>query len=134
MKMRIKGTQPTYSDIGAAGMDIRASEEVVLYPHQITKVKTGLHVEIPRWHYGALVGRSGMAAKGILAHYGTIDESYRGEIAVILFNTTDDRYKVAVGDRVAQLIIQPYVRVDFEVVEELSETSRGEGGFGSSGK
>lgn len=134
IKLTNKGQAPVYAEPQAAGMDLRASVATIIEPGRVGKVKTDLAMEIPTGHYGALVGRSGLAAKGILAHYGTIDESYRGELGVILFNTTDEPFKVAVGDRIAQLIIQPYVRADFELVEELSETSRGEGGFGSSGK
>lgn len=138
--MKIKFSQdqaftPVYAEPSAAGMDIKASVATVIEPGRIGKVQTGLHVEIPECHYGALVGRSGLAAKGILAHYGTIDSSYRGPIGVILFNTTDEPFKVNVGNRIAQLIIQPYVRIqEFEVVDELSFTQRGENGFGSSGK
>lgn len=137
--MKIKLSQkdskvPVYADEHAAGMDIKASVATVIEPGRIGKVQTGLHVEIPEGHYGALVGRSGLAAKGILAHYGTIDSAYRGPLGVILFNTTDELFKVNVGDRIAQMIVQPYVKIhEFEVVEELSATERNQNGFGSTG-
>lgn len=136
-KMKVKltkeGQMPTYAEPQAAGMDLRASVPTVIEPGRVGKVQTDVAIELPEGYYGALVGRSGLAAKGILAHYGTIDTGYRGLLGVILFNTTDDPFKVYVGDRVAQLIVQPFIRVELEHAEELSETVRGEAGFGSSG-
>lgn len=136
MKIKLlneNATPPTYADEGAAGLDLYASEEVVLWSNRVTKVPTGVAIELPKNFYGALVGRSGLAARGVLCHYGTIDQSFRGEVAALLYNTTDLHMRVKKGDRIAQLIVQPYSRVALEVVEELSDTSRGEKGFGSTG-
>lgn len=137
-KMKVKltnqGQMPSYAEPQAAGMDLRASVATVIEPGRVGKVQTDVAIELPEGYYGALVGRSGLAAKGILAHYGTIDTGYRGLLGVILFNTTDDPFKVAVGDRVAQLIVQPFIRVCLEQVQELSDSHRGENGFGSTGK
>lgn len=133
IKLTKAGQMATYAEPQAAGMDIKASVATIIEPGRIGKVQTDVAIELPEGYYGALVGRSGLAAKGILAHYGTIDTGYRGLLGVILFNTTDEPFKVAVGDRVAQLIVQPFVRVDLEQAEELSDSCRGSGGFGSTG-
>lgn len=133
VKLTKQGQMPIYAEPQAAGMDLRASVATVIEPGRVGKVQTDVAIELPEGYYGALVGRSGLAAKGILAHYGTIDTGYRGLLGVILFNTTDDPFKVNVGDRVAQLIVQPFIRVGLEEAEELSDTVRGSGGFGSTG-
>lgn len=133
VKLTKQGQMPVYAEPQAAGMDLRASVATIIEPCRVGKVQTDVAIELPEGYYGALVGRSGLAAKGILAHYGTVDTGYRGLLGVILFNTTDEPFKVAVGDRVAQLIVQPFIRVELEQADELSETVRGESGFGSSG-
>ena len=126
-------TLPKYAKQGDAGLDIAASVGTVIPAGGHVMVRTGVAVEIPEGHYGALVGRSGLALKGIFAHYGTIDSGYRGNLGVILFNMTDVAYPIEVGTRVAQLIIHEYVSVGVIEVERLSVTERGETGFGSSG-
>lgn len=134
VKLTKQGQMPVYAEPEAAGMDLRASVATIIEPCRVGKVQTDVAIELPEGYYGALVGRSGLAAKGILCHYGTVDTGYRGLLGVILFNTTDEPFKVAVGDRVAQLIVQPFIRVELEQAEALSETIRGAGSFGSTGK
>lgn len=132
---------PTYADPGAAGMDLYAylpEEGVVAIPGGGTaKIKTGIAVEIPHGYFGGIYARSGLAFKKNLRPVnavGVIDETYRGEIVVGLYNDSPFTQRVAHGERIAQMVIQPYVQVELEEVEDLSETERGTGGFGSSGR
>ena len=133
VKLAPEATLPSYAKHGDAGMDLSAMSDAVVPVGSFTLVRTGVHVQIPENHYGALVGRSGLASKGIFAHYGTIDSGYRGALGVILFNLGSTPFEIKAGDRVAQLIIQPCERVGLDVVWELDETGRGESGFGSTG-
>ena len=129
---------PDYETIASAGMDIRANiiESVTLKPLERTIVKTGLFVELPIGYEAQVRPRSGLAAKKgitVLNAPGTIDADYRGEIGVILVNLSHDDFIIENGERVAQLIISKHERAEWIEVKELSETSRGEGGFGSTG-
>lgn len=130
---------PEYQTEGAAGMDIRAAiDSVILVPKRgFVAVPTNLQVEIP-WGFEIQVRpRSGLAFKngiGILNAPGTIDEDYRGEIKVILFNFGNEDFEIKRGDRIAQLIIGKVYRANIEVADSLSDTDRGDGGFGSTGK
>jgi dUTP pyrophosphatase len=124
---------------GAAGMDLCAAldADLVIEPGAWKLVPTGIAVAIPAGHEGQVRPRSGLAAKhGVtcLNAPGTIDEDYRGECKVILVNHGPEAFVVKHGDRIAQLVIAPVTRVEVEVVTELSETERGEGGFGSTGR
>lgn len=127
---------PAYAKWGDAGADLRAAEDVVLWPGNRKLVKTGVCLELPE-HLVALVHpRSGLALKSgvtVLNTPGTVDSGYRGEIAVILYNAGETKFEVSRGDRIAQLVIQEYVRAEFEVVSELELSERGAGGFGSTG-
>lgn len=136
MRVRLQegAVLPSYAKEGDAGLDISALVDVVIPAGGHAMVRTGVAVEIPDGHYGALVGRSGLASKGIFAHYGTIDSGYRGDLGVILFNMTETGYAVKAGDRVAQLIIHKYTSVSIMEVDELNKSVRGDKGFGSSGK
>ena len=129
---------PEYATIGSAGMDLRANfteiSSLTLMPMEQKIIPTGLHVELPEGTFGMITPRSGLAAKNgisITNSPGVIDSSYRGEIKVILINLGDKSFDVHQGDRIAQLILMKYETIEFESVEELSETDRGEGGFGS---
>ncbi|MBW1293948.1 dUTP diphosphatase [Aquimarina litoralis] len=129
---------PHYETIASAGMDLRANitESITLRPLERTIVKTGLFIELPVGFEAQVRPRSGLAAKKgitVLNAPGTIDADYRGEIGVILVNLSNEDFVVENGERVAQLVIAKHERAEWNEVTELSETSRGEGGFGSTG-
>lgn len=130
------GRLPTQATIYSAGFDLYARKPARLRAQGPTvKVPVGFALEIPEGFFGLIVGRSGLASKGILAHSGVIDPDYRGELNAILHNTTGDDYTVEIGDRVAQLLIVPILLCTAEVVEELTPApSRGDQGFGSTGR
>lgn len=119
-----------------AGIDIRAAEETVVQPLGRATVSTGLRLQIPEGYYGRIAPRSGLAANfGIDVLAGVVDSSYRGEIKVVLHNTDkEEAFRVSMGDRIAQLIIERHYNPEFVEVEDLSATDRGSGGFGSSGR
>ena len=128
---------PEYAKPGDAGLDLRATSDAHIAPFETVMLGTGLRIELPEGCYGAVVPRSGIASKRGLAPVnspGTIDEGYRGEIKVPLHNYGNTMQHVKAGERIAQLIVCPYVRVECVPVGALSETDRGEGGFGSTGK
>ena len=129
---------PNYETIASAGMDLRANltEPIVLKPLERAIVKTGLFIELPMGFEAQVRPRSGLAAKKgitVLNSPGTVDADYRGEIGVILVNLSNDNFVVENGERIAQLNIAKHERAEWISVEILSETSRGEGGFGSTG-
>lgn len=128
---------PTYGSPYSAGADLySAMDELTIAPHTTFLVKTGIALELPIGFAGLIYARSGLASKRGLApanKVGVIDCDYRGEVMVALHNHTDTPQTVAKGERIAQLVITPYVVADFEEADELSETVRGEGGFGSTG-
>ncbi|NLN14862.1 MAG: dUTP diphosphatase [Tissierellia bacterium] len=129
---------PEYKTGGSAGIDLYAniSEPIELKPMDRVLIPTGLYMAIPEGYEGQIRGRSGLALKhGItLANgIGTIDSDYRGEIGVILINLGMEPFTIKRGDRIAQLVLCKYERIQFEEVESLEETSRGEGGFGHTG-
>jgi dUTP pyrophosphatase len=131
------GQVPEYSHPGDAGADLHAAESVVLAPGARATVGTGVAIALPDGYAGFVVPRSGLAAKHgitIVNSPGTVDAGYRGEIRVTLLNTDPaEAYSVAVGDRIAQLIVQPVTRARFVQVETLPGSERGESGFGSTG-
>ncbi|HKX80540.1 MAG TPA: dUTP diphosphatase [Novosphingobium sp.] len=127
---------PAYATEGAAGMDVLAAEDVMLAPGARHAVATGLAVAIPHGFEIQVRPRSGLALKhGISAPNspGTIDSDYRGEVKVILINHGADPFEIRRGDRIAQLVLAPVTRATWLKVDELDETARGEGGFGSTG-
>ncbi|MEQ3661183.1 MAG: dUTP diphosphatase [Flavobacterium sp.] len=129
---------PNYETIASAGMDLRANitESIVLKPLGRTIVKTGLFIELPIGFEAQVRPRSGLAAKKgitVLNSPGTVDADYRGEIGVILVNLSNEDFTIENGERVAQLVIAKHERAEWIQVQELTETSRGEGGFGSTG-
>lgn len=130
------GTMPRYETQGSAGMDLRASEDVVLAPGERKAVATGLKMAIPEGFEGQVRPRSGLALRHGLAMVnspGTIDSDYRGEVKMILINLGSDVVQFSKGERLGQLVICPIVRANLLSVESLEETTRGDGGFGSTG-
>lgn len=144
MKVKIKRLNslakiPTRGHDGDAGMDLYAATEynIQIAPHSTVMIETGLAVEIPDGYFGGVFARSGLASKkGVRPSncVGVVDAPYRGEVLVALYNDSNETVEIAPHERIAQLIIMPYQAVDFEEVAELSETQRGAGGFGSTGK
>ena len=129
---------PNYETLASAGMDLRAniSEPITLQPLERAIIKTGLFLELPIGFEAQVRPRSGLAAKNgitVLNAPGTIDADYRGEVGVILVNLSNTPFTVENGERIAQMIIAKHERAEWELVTELSETVRGEGGFGSTG-
>lgn len=129
---------PTRGSKYAAGHDLSAAinSNVTIFPHQTIKIPTGLAIELPENTFGAIYARSGIASREGLRPAnctGVIDSDYRGEIIVALHNDSDTARIVEPGERIAQIVVQPYVSVEFEEVTSLSETERGDGGFGSTG-
>jgi len=129
------GELPDYGSAGAAGADLRARESVVLAPGGRAAVATGVHVEIPAGHVGLVWPRSGLAVRhGIDTLAGVIDSDYRGEVRVVLVNHGDAAFRIEPGDRIGQLLVQKVERASFSRAGSLAATSRGEGGFGSTGR
>lgn len=123
----------SYSREQDACMDMYALEGTII-PASTTKIiPTGIAVEIPQGYEGLVRGRSGLASKGITAHLGTIDETYRGDVGMIIANHTNADFKVEAGMRLAQFTVKPVYHIQLEEVEELSDTFRGSNGYGSSG-
>ena len=137
-KLKENAFMPTYGSAEAAGADLYAclTEPVTINPGESVFIPTGLAMEIPKGYAGLIYARSGLASKRGLApanKVGVVDCDYRGEVMVALHNHSEVPQTVAKGERIAQLVITPYVVADFEESDELSETIRGEGGFGSTG-
>lgn len=129
---------PSYMSQGASGMDLYAAveNELTLRPGEIRLIPTGIQVAIPAGFEGQIRPRSGLALKhglGIVNSPGTVDSDYRGEVAVILINQGERAFSVKRGDRIAQLVISPLVQAELELVKELENTSRNQGGFGHTG-
>jgi dUTP pyrophosphatase len=136
---RSKHNLPSYETEASAGLDLRANleESFTLQPLERTLVKTGLFLEIPKGFEAQVRPRSGLALKNgvtVLNSPGTIDADYRGEVGVILVNISQSPFVVENGDRIAQLVFAEVTQAEWEVAEVLTETNRGEGGFGSTGK
>jgi dUTP pyrophosphatase len=128
---------PTYATAGAAGLDLRSSEGLTIKPGSRALVATGMAIALPVNFEAQVRPRSGLAVKHgvtVLNSPGTIDCDYRGEIKVPLINHGTEDFVIARGDRIAQMVIAPVVQVELHEVSELDETTRGAGGFGSSGK
>lgn len=134
-----KHALPEHKTIGSAGVDLRANldEPVVLNPGDFTLIKTGLFMAVPDGFEAQVRPRSGLALKHgvtVLNTPGTIDADYRGEVGVILINHSKEPFTVNDGERIAQLVIARHETIDWQEVNELPETHRGQGGFGSTGK
>lgn len=143
MKVRVinrsKFELPEYETELAAGMDVRANieEEIVLGSLERAVVPTGLYVEIPKGYEIQVRPRSGLAARhglSVLNAPGTIDADYRGEIGVIVVNLSNESYTIEPGERVAQMVLAAHEQIEWQESTELSDTERGEGGFGHTGK
>lgn len=135
-KLRPEAKLPTRGSSYAAGLDLSAVESVTIPPGGHAMVSTGLAIELPEHHEGQVRSRSGLAAKNgvfVLNSPGTIDQDYRGEVKVILANNGHVPFSVNAGDRIAQLVIAPVTYAKVEEVIDLSDSDRGEKGFGSSG-
>ena len=144
VKILIKKTNnevitPKYKTDGSSGVDLSAflDKEVVIKPNSSELIPTGLQVAIPGEFEIQIRPRSGLAAKesiGVLNSPGTIDSDYRGELKIILFNHSNKDFIINNGDRIAQMVLVPILKMEFEEVDSLPDTIRGQGGFGSTGK
>ena len=137
-KLNENALLPTYGSEYAAGADLYAlpGEDIEILPHETKLIHTGLAMEIPQGYAGLIYARSGLASKKGLApanKVGVVDADYRGEVMVALHNHSNIPQTVAGGERVAQLVVAPFLKAEFEEEEELSSTVRGVGGFGSTG-
>ncbi len=138
-KLNPEAKLPNYKTKGSSGMDLMAclDKSIIIFPGKSVLVPTGLSIAIPNDTEVQIRPRSGLAAKSnisVLNTPGTIDSDYRGEIKIILFNHGDSEFVVNNNDRVAQMILVPILKIEFEEVKELPNTIRGSGGFGSTGK
>jgi dUTP pyrophosphatase len=128
---------PSYETFGAAGMDLRAAEDISIKPGSRYLMPTGFAIALPGGHEAQVRPRSGLAVKHgitVLNSPGTIDSDYRGEIKVPLINHGHEEFQITRGDRIAQMVIAPVTRIGWDEVTELDDTHRGSGGFGSSGR
>ena len=138
-KLNPKVELPKYKTEGSSGMDLKALIEnpIIIKPQSYVLIPTGLSIAIPEDTEIQIRPRSGLAAKSsisVLNTPGTIDSDYRGEIKIILFNHGKEEFIVNNGDRIAQMILMPVIKAEFEEIKELPKTVRGSGGFGSTGK
>ena len=138
-KLNPKVQLPLYKTKGSSGMDLMAfvDDPIKIAPNNLALIPTGLSIAIPNDVEVQIRPRSGLAAKfniGVLNSPGTIDSDYRGELKIILFNHSSKEFVVNNNDRVAQMVLVPVLKIDFEEVDELPDTIRGSGGFGSTGK
>ena len=138
-KLDERAVLPTYGSEFAAGADLYdlLDEEVVFAPNETKLIHTGLAMEIPEGYAGLIYARSGLASKRGLApanKVGVVDADYRGEVMVALHNHSAIEQKIAPGERIAQLVVAPFLKASFTETAELSDTVRGEGGFGSTGR
>ena len=134
-----KHNLPSYSTDASSGMDLRAniSNDIVMKTGERALIPTGLYLEIPVGYEAQIRPRSGLAIKKgitVLNSPGTIDSDYRGEVCIILINLSDEDYVIKDGDRICQMVITKHEKAEWVSVEELKETSRGDGGFGHTGK
>jgi dUTP pyrophosphatase len=139
MKLKIKKLIPDldlrYHSDGASGIDLCAGDYAKIDFGETLRIRTGICVEVPDGYEGQIRPRSSISFEGIIVHSGTVDCDYRGEIFLVLSNIDSDECKlINLGQRIAQLVICPVQKCDIEFVDELSETKRGDGGFGSTGK
>ncbi len=133
-KLHIDAKIPSYGTEHAAGFDIYSIDDYEFQAGEVHAVSTGIALEISEGKACFIWDRSGMGFKGIHRFAGLLDSDYRGEYKIVLCNHTKNIFKINKGDKIAQGVIQDYYRADFAEVSELSETKRGEGGFGSTGK
>lgn len=138
MQLKVKldeGAYPiSYANDEAAGIDIRTPKTICVWPNSWVSVDTGVHVEIPKGYCGLLVSKSGLNINHGIQTTGLIDSDYRGSIRVGLYNFSSENYTFAQGDKITQMVIMPYAKCDINVTDSLSDTERGNNGFGSTGK
>lgn len=139
LKIKTNEKTPAYATEHAAGIDLycKTDRDVIIKPKETVKIHTGLYVEIPDGFFGTVYTRSSTGVKKhlMLANtVGIIDSDYRGELMVFFYNYGDCDQVIENGDRLAQLVIQPYLRCEIKKVDELADSKRGDGGFGSTGK
>ncbi len=139
MKLKVKKINPDaklplYGHKGDAGMDLFSSLEYILQKGEVYAVPTGIKVEIPEGYVGLIWDKSGVSLKGVHRLAGVVDAGYRGEIKVVMVNLSPEPFVIENGMKIAQLLIQPIADVEVVEVEDLEDSSRGEGGFGSTGK
>jgi dUTP pyrophosphatase len=139
VKIRVKKIHndailPSYAHEGDAGMDLFSVEDRIISSGERALISTGISVELPRGHVSLIWDKSGIAAKsGIKTMGGVIEHTYRGEYKVVMLNTSKENFEVKKGQKIAQFLVQPIMTAEVEEVSELSETARGDGGFGSTG-
>jgi len=124
---------PVYGHPGDAGMDLFACVDKILSPGELFPVTTGIQMAIPRGFVGLIWDKSGVSLKGVHRLAGVVDAGFRGEVRVVLVNLSREPYEIKAGMKIAQMLIQPVVPIDVRESEALDDTSRGEGGFGSTG-
>nr|AIA16083.1 dUTP diphosphatase [uncultured bacterium] len=132
-KLHPDAKAPFYATPGSAGCDFYSIEDVTLAPEETKKIRTGIAIEIPTGYFTKLEGRSGLSARGLLLTGGVIDADYRGEVHIVLHNSTKMPFFIEKGDRIAQGVLMPILQANFHEVDKLSETQRGAGGFQSTG-
>ncbi|MFQ6037567.1 MAG: dUTP diphosphatase [Candidatus Aminicenantales bacterium] len=133
-KIRKDARLPSYGHTGDAGLDLYSAEDLVIDPGGVKPVPTGIRVAIPEGYAGLVWDKSGVSLQGVHRLAGVIDSGYRGEVKVVLVNLSKAPFRIAKGMKIAQLLIQPVEAVQVVETEELDETQRGEGGFGSTGR
>lgn len=132
--LNVNATMPKRGSPLSAGFDLSASEPIVIHPHSRAIVKTGISIACPLGTYARIAPRSGLAVKNFIdTGAGVVDADYRGEVGVVLFNFGDEPFCVNIGDRIAQLILEKICMAKAVQVEELDDTERGAGGYGSTG-
>ena len=124
---------PVYGHPGDAGFDLFACVDLVLGPGEVNAVPTGLKMAIPRGHVGLIWDKSGISLKGVHKLAGVVDAGYRGEVQVVMINLGREAYAIKAGMKIAQMLVQPVHEVAIREADDLDDTSRGEGGFGSTG-
>ena len=133
-KIDIDAKLPVYGHKGDAGLDLFSSVDFVLRKGEVYPVPTGIQVEIPRGYVGLIWDKSGVSLQGVHRLAGVVDAGYRGEIKVVLVNLGQEPFVIELGMKIAQMLIQPVAEVEVEETGNLDDSSRGEGGFGSTGK
>lgn len=136
MKINFKGTQPQYMSQGAAGADLSSKHDYTILPQEKIMIDTGTAVAIPEGYFGMCCPRSSLCNKNgllLVNSLGVIDHDFRGTIRFVYKNTSDTAVVVTKGERIGQMVILPFVKAEFMQVEDLDNTERGEGGFGSTG-
>ena len=139
MEIKVKRIQrnaklPAYSHVGDAGLDLFSSIDLVLESGEVKPVSTGIKMAVPQGYVGLVWDKSGISLKGVHRLAGVVDSGYRGEVKVVMINLSDTPFVVEKGMKIAQMLIQPVENVDVTEVDELEDSTRGEDGFGSTGK